>query len=81
MDFALLFGIALAGGLASPIGGALSLLRHPTTLALSLSVGFASGLASTGDYNTGVGNGALYGVVLLLALMPAAAAGWARETA
>jgi ZIP family zinc transporter len=43
MDFALLFGIALAGALASPLGGALSLLRHPTTLALSLSVGFASG--------------------------------------
>lgn len=43
MDFALLFGIALAGALASPIGGALALLRHPTSLALSVAVGFAAG--------------------------------------
>lgn len=43
MDFATLFGIALVGALASPIGGALSLWRRPGTLALSIAVGFASG--------------------------------------
>ncbi|HEX2543891.1 MAG TPA: ZIP family metal transporter [Ramlibacter sp.] len=43
MDFPLLFGIALAGALASPIGGALALPRKPTSLSLSLAVGFAAG--------------------------------------
>lgn len=43
MDFPLLLGIALAGALASPIGGALALARRPTTFALSLAVGFAAG--------------------------------------
>jgi zinc transporter, ZIP family len=43
MDFAMLFGIALAGALASPLGGAAALFKRPTTLALSIAVGFASG--------------------------------------
>jgi zinc transporter, ZIP family len=38
-----LFWIALLGALASPLGGALSLLRKPSTLLLSLAVGFAAG--------------------------------------
>jgi ZIP family zinc transporter len=43
MDFATLFGIALAGALASPLGGALALWRRPSTLSLSITVGFAAG--------------------------------------
>jgi zinc transporter, ZIP family len=43
MDFAMLFAIALAGALASPLGGAAALCKRPTTLALSIAVGFASG--------------------------------------
>lgn len=43
MDFAALLAIALAGGLASPIGGALSLWKRPSTLALSIAAGFAGG--------------------------------------
>lgn len=43
MDFTLLFAIALAGGLASPLGGALALLRKPSTLSLSIATGFAAG--------------------------------------
>ncbi|WP_205960327.1 ZIP family metal transporter [Ramlibacter henchirensis] len=35
--------IALAGALASPLGGGASLMRRPTTLALSIAVGFAGG--------------------------------------
>jgi zinc transporter, ZIP family len=43
MDFATLFAIALAGALASPLGGAAALFKRPTTLALSIAVGFAAG--------------------------------------
>lgn len=43
MEFATLLAIAAAGALASPIGGALALCRRPTTLALSIAVGFAGG--------------------------------------
>lgn len=43
MDFPMLLGIAAAGALASPIGGALALARRPTSFALSLAVGFAAG--------------------------------------
>lgn len=43
MDFAMLFAIALAGGLASPLGGAITLWKRPSTLALSIAVGFAAG--------------------------------------
>lgn len=43
MEFTSLLWLALAGALASPIGGAVALCRKPTTLALSIAVGFASG--------------------------------------
>ncbi|KQT11535.1 ZIP family metal transporter [Ramlibacter sp. Leaf400] len=43
MDFTTLLLISLAGALASPLGGALALCRKPTTLALSIAVGFAAG--------------------------------------
>lgn len=43
MEFITLFAIALAGALASPLGGATALCRRPTTLALSVAVGFAAG--------------------------------------
>lgn len=43
MDFSTLFMIALAGALASPLGGAVALWMRPTTLALSMAVGFAAG--------------------------------------
>jgi ZIP family zinc transporter len=43
-DFGLLVLIAAAGALASPLGGALGLLRKPTTLLLSIAVGFAAGV-------------------------------------
>lgn len=43
MDFAMLFAIALAGAVASPLGGAAALITRPTTLALSIAAGFASG--------------------------------------
>lgn len=43
MEFTTLLAIALAGALASPLGGALALLRRPSTLSLSIAVGFAAG--------------------------------------
>lgn len=43
MDFSLLLAIALAGALASPLGGAIALLRKPSTLSLSVATGFAAG--------------------------------------
>lgn len=43
MDLWMLLGVALAGALASPLGGALALWKRPTTLALSISMGFAAG--------------------------------------
>ncbi len=43
MDAAPLVAIAAAGGLASPLGGLLSLWLRPGTLGLSLAVGFAGG--------------------------------------
>jgi len=36
--------IALAGAIASPLGGALALWKRPTTLLLSVAVGFAAGV-------------------------------------
>lgn len=43
MDFGLLLAIALGGALASPLGGAISLLRKPSTFSLSVATGFAAG--------------------------------------
>ena len=43
MELTTLLAIALAGALASPLGGAMALCRRPTTLALSIAVGFAAG--------------------------------------
>lgn len=43
MEFTTLLAIAFVGAIASPLGGALSLLRAPTTLMLSIAVGFAAG--------------------------------------
>lgn len=43
MDFSTLLWIALAGALASPLGGAGALWKQPGTLALSIAVGFAAG--------------------------------------
>jgi zinc transporter, ZIP family len=38
------FAIALAGALASPLGGAVAIWKKPTTLLLSIAVGFAGGV-------------------------------------
>ncbi|QJW83335.1 ZIP family metal transporter [Ramlibacter terrae] len=43
MDFPSLLIPALCGALASPLGGALALWKRPTTLGLSIAVGFAAG--------------------------------------
>ncbi len=43
-DFQLLFLVAAAAALASPIGGAAALLTKPTSLFLSVAVGFAAGV-------------------------------------
>jgi ZIP family zinc transporter len=43
MDSTALLAVAAAGAIASPIGGLLALWRQPTTLALSIAVGFAAG--------------------------------------
>ncbi|HEY8356418.1 MAG TPA: hypothetical protein VIL30_03055 [Ramlibacter sp.] len=43
MEFTSLLLLALAGALASPIGGALALWKRPSTLGLSIAVGFAAG--------------------------------------
>lgn len=43
MEFTSLLMLALAGALASPVGGALALWKRPTTLGLSIAVGFAAG--------------------------------------
>lgn len=43
MEFTSLLMLALAGAIASPIGGALALWKRPTTLGLSIAVGFAAG--------------------------------------
>lgn len=43
MDVVTLLAIASAGAIASPLGGAVAVVKRPTTLALSVSVGFASG--------------------------------------
>ena len=43
MEFTTLLAIALAGALASPLGGAIAVWKRPTTLALSIAVGFATG--------------------------------------
>ena len=42
--FASLLAIALAGALASPLGGAIAAWTRPTTLLLSVAVGFAAGV-------------------------------------
>ena len=42
-EFATLLAIALAGAVASPLGGAIAVWKKPTTLLLSISVGFAAG--------------------------------------
>lgn len=42
--FAELLAIALAGAAASPLGGAVALLKKPTSLTLSIAVGFAAGV-------------------------------------
>jgi zinc transporter, ZIP family len=43
MEFGTLLAIALAGAFASPLGGVIAVFRRPTTLGLSIAVGFASG--------------------------------------
>jgi ZIP family zinc transporter len=43
-DFLMLIGIAGAAALASPVGGLLALWRTPTTLFMSVTLGFASGV-------------------------------------
>jgi len=43
-DFLIILAIAVTAALASPLGGALSLIIKPTTLVLSLAVGLAAGL-------------------------------------
>jgi len=43
-EFVSLVAVALAGAVASPVGGALALWRKPTTLFLSIAVGFAAGV-------------------------------------
>ena len=44
MSVYLVLGIALAAALASPVGGLISLWLKPTTLFMSLALGFASGV-------------------------------------
>jgi ZIP family zinc transporter len=44
MSAYLVLGIALAAALASPVGGVISLWLKPTTLFMSLALGFASGV-------------------------------------
>lgn len=44
MDFLTILAVAAAAALASPIGGAISLWRTPTTLFMSSALGFASGV-------------------------------------
>jgi ZIP family zinc transporter len=44
MSAYLILGIALAAALASPLGGLIALWRQPTTLFMSLALGFASGV-------------------------------------
>jgi ZIP family zinc transporter len=44
MSAYLVLGIAVAAALASPVGGLISLWRRPTTLFMSLALGFASGV-------------------------------------
>jgi ZIP family zinc transporter len=44
MSAYLVLGIAVAAALASPVGGVISLWRRPTTLFMSLALGFASGV-------------------------------------
>lgn len=43
-DFWTIFGVATAAAIASPLGGLLALWRRPTSLFMSLSLGFASGV-------------------------------------
>lgn len=43
MDLTMLLAVALAGALASPLGGVIALCKRPTTLALSIAMGFAAG--------------------------------------
>ena len=44
MSAFMIMGIAVAAALASPIGGLIALWRKPTTLFMSLALGFASGV-------------------------------------
>jgi zinc transporter, ZIP family len=44
MSAIFVLGIAIAAALASPVGGLISLWRMPTTLFMSLALGFASGV-------------------------------------
>ena len=44
MSVYLVLGIAFAAALASPVGGLISLWLKPTTLFMSLALGFASGV-------------------------------------
>ena len=43
-DFAVILAVAGAAAIASPVGGLLALWRKPTSLLMSLSPGFASGV-------------------------------------
>jgi len=44
MSAYMVLGVAVAAALASPVGGLISLWRKPTTLLMSLALGFASGV-------------------------------------
>jgi ZIP family zinc transporter len=43
-DFLTILAVAGAAGIASPLGGAIALWRKPTTLFMSIALGFASGV-------------------------------------
>jgi len=43
-SFAMVLTIAVAAGVASPLGGLVAIWRKPTTLSMSVSLGFASGV-------------------------------------
>ncbi|HXV30573.1 MAG TPA: ZIP family metal transporter, partial [Sinorhizobium sp.] len=43
-DLLMILGVAFAAGLASPLGGLATILARPSSLVLSISVGFAAGV-------------------------------------
>ena len=43
-EFLLILAVAASAAVASPVGGLLALWRRPTTFAMALALGFASGV-------------------------------------